>query len=77
MGPIGFRELTVILLAGFFTVFWLIPAWQITKKTGFNPAMTLLVLVPFLGGLIGLILFWILAFKQWPLERRAKGSPSG
>lgn len=39
----------------------LVPLWQICKKAGFTPWLSLLVFVPF-GGLI---LLYVLAFARW------------
>ena len=43
----------------------LIPAWRIVKKAGFNGALSLLILVPFLN----IVLLWVFAFRKWPVER--------
>lgn len=40
-----------------------IPAWVITKKAGFHPALSLVNLIPGFGILI---LSLILAFSTWP-----------
>jgi len=39
------------------------PVWQIYKKAGFNPMLSLWIFVPFVGWLIVLI---YLAIKEWP-----------
>jgi len=44
-----------------------IPAWRILRKAGFVPALSLLLIVPLLGGLCVMIL---LAFAQWPALKR-------
>jgi hypothetical protein len=52
----------------------LIPLWQICKKAGFTPWLSLLVFVP-LGGLI---LLYVLAFARWkvvPAPEYAGGYP--
>ena len=52
------------LLPMFFLIFVaiiIIPAWQICKKAGFSPWLSLMILVPF-GGLV---LLYVLAFAQW------------
>ncbi|HEY3991120.1 MAG TPA: hypothetical protein VGM02_17605 [Acidobacteriaceae bacterium] len=54
----------------------IIPLWQICKKAGFSPWLSLLIIVPF--GV--LILLYILAFAQWkvaPLPQYATGYPPG
>jgi hypothetical protein len=52
----------------------IIPLWQICKKAGFSPWLSLLVIVPF--GV--LILLYVLAFAGWkvaPLPQYASGYP--
>lgn len=44
----------------------LIPAWRIVKRTGFNPILSLLIVVPLVGPLIVLI---VLAFGDWPVQK--------
>ena len=39
-----------------------LPYWQIFKKAGFAPALSLLMLVPF----VGLIVLFVIAFSEWP-----------
>jgi hypothetical protein len=43
----------------------LYPAWRICRRAGFNPLVSLLLLVPLLGLLL---LTLYLAFKEWPNE---------
>jgi hypothetical protein len=53
----------------------LIPLWQICKKAGFSPWLSLLVLLYPVGGLI---LLYVLAFARWkvaPLPQYAGGYP--
>ena len=38
-----------------------IPYWQIFKKAGFAPALSLLVLIP----LVNLIVLYVVAFSDW------------
>jgi heme/copper-type cytochrome/quinol oxidase subunit 4 len=40
-----------------------IPTWRIVRRTGFNPALSLLIIIPAIGPLILLI---VLAFGNWP-----------
>jgi len=63
-------ELMIIALIG---LLWVLPTWFIIKKTGYHPALSLLVVIPFLN--LALILF--IAFSKWPIikeleEMRAK-----
>jgi hypothetical protein len=43
--------------------------YLIIKKTGYNPWMSLLILIPGLGGLIIIIM---LAFTEWPAQRELR-----
>jgi hypothetical protein len=49
----------------------LIPLWQICKKAGFSPWLSLLVLLYPVGGLI---LLYVLAFARWKVVPIAQGS---
>ena len=56
----------------FFLIFFVILVgiyYLIMKKTGYNPWMALLILIPGLGGLIILIM---LAFTEWPVQREVR-----
>ncbi len=44
----------------------ILPAWKICGKAGFNPLLSLLVFVPYLGYLA---LSLILAFAAWPMAQ--------
>lgn len=62
---------TVILVLSFLFFLGLI-WWKIFKRTGYHPALGLLVLIP----IANLIMLVILAFKEWPIQReliQAKG----
>jgi uncharacterized membrane protein YhaH (DUF805 family) len=43
--------------------------YLIIKKTGYNPWLSLLILIPGLGGLILIIM---LAFTEWPVQREVR-----
>jgi type VI protein secretion system component VasK len=43
-----------------------VPYWQIFKKAGFSPALSILMLVP----LVGLVVLFVVAFSDWPALRR-------
>ncbi|MEA2663528.1 MAG: hypothetical protein QOI11_472 [Candidatus Eremiobacteraeota bacterium] len=43
--------------------------YVILKKTGYNPWLSLLILIPGIGGLIVLLM---LIFTEWPIEREVK-----
>ncbi len=56
----------------FFLIFFVILVgiyYLIIKKTGYNPWMSLLILIPGLGGLIIIIM---LAFTEWPVQREVR-----
>lgn len=44
----------------------IIPLWKICARAGFNPALSLIAIIPFLGFLI---VVGILAFAQWPSQK--------
>jgi hypothetical protein len=47
-----------------------LPFWQIFKKAGFPPALSLLMVVPF----VSLIVIFVVAFSEWPaLKKSAQG----
>jgi hypothetical protein len=46
-----------------------VPFWKIFQKAGFNGALALLMLIPF----INIIMVFYLAFAEWPAMR--KGQP--
>ncbi|MGO9337108.1 MAG: hypothetical protein ACLPY1_06325 [Terracidiphilus sp.] len=49
-----------------------VPYWQIFKKAGFSPVLSLLMLVPF----VGIIVLFVVAFSDWPALRRPPQGPS-
>ena len=50
-------------------VIFLFPLWKIHQKAGQSPALSLLVLVPFIGPLISIL---ILAFVPWDSQKVTK-----
>ena len=51
-----------------------IPFWRICTRVGFSPWLSLLILLP----LVNLVFIYVLAFAEWPSQRRASagtGSP--
>jgi hypothetical protein len=67
---LGVAELIVVLIIGVFAVAALIPWFFIYKKAGFHPAMGCLMFLP----LVNVIMLFILAFTEWPLERDLRES---
>jgi hypothetical protein len=64
----GILELVIL------AVLLLIPLWKIFERAGFAPALSLLVLVPGVGGLITLA---ILAFGDWRAHSHDAASGKG
>jgi hypothetical protein len=64
MGNIGMQELLLIIavIAVFGSIFTVVPYWFIFRKAGYHPALSLLMIVPF----VGLIMKFFLAFAEWP-----------
>jgi hypothetical protein len=57
-------HLAILLLITF--AFFVLPFWQIWKKAGFSPFLSLLMPVP----VVGLVLLYVLAFAPWRPEHR-------
>lgn len=57
----GFYLVLFIVIA----VIFIVPTWNICKKAGFSPWLSLLVAIPFFGFLGLLILLYVLAFSEW------------
>jgi hypothetical protein len=69
------------MLGGGFLIFWLIILvvmvaiyYVIIGKTGYNPWLSLLILIPGIGGLIILIM---LVFTEWPIQRELRALRAG
>jgi len=61
-GSIGSMTLILIVLYLFVVVF---PIWKILDRMGFPGWLSLLSLVPILN----LVMLWVLALREWPVER--------
>jgi hypothetical protein len=63
----------MVLLAIFIPIVLIsvVPYWQIFKKAGFSPVLSLLMLVPF----VGVIVLFVVAFSDWPALRRPPEGP--
>lgn len=55
-------HLFFLILILLMIAFYVIPFWQICKKAGFRPWLSLLLLVP----LINALALYYLAFARWP-----------
>ncbi len=62
------RHLAVILACLLLLLAGIVPFWQICKKAGFSPALSLLILVP----VANIFLPFFLAFADWPALRKAQ-----
>jgi hypothetical protein len=69
MSQIGFPEIVIILVIGLCALaVTVVPWWQILKKSGNSPGLSLLMLLP----LVNLAtLFWF-AFSEWPIEKQLR-----
>ena len=64
---LGTPEILLILLVVIlFSFIYVIPFWRILKRTGFNPALSLLAIIP----LVKLIALYYFAFSDWPNENK-------
>lgn len=61
------RHIAVILTLLVLVLAGVVPYWQIFKKAGFAPALSLLMLVP----LVNIIMPFFLAFADWPALRKS------
>ena len=64
LGGISIWQLLIIFIYVFIVV---LPFWQIFKKAGFSPWLSLLMLVP----LVNLFMLYFLAFAAWPSQAKA------
>ena len=55
-----------------FLLIVVLPFWQIFKKAGFSPALSLLMLVP----VVSLIVLFVVAFSEWPALKKLEGQQS-
>jgi hypothetical protein len=53
--------LVLLVVGGFWAVVLVIPFWQIFKKAGMAPLLSLLMVFP----LVNLIMLYVLAFSPW------------
>jgi len=61
----GFAFLIWAAMIALLVVGW----WQILKKAGFHPALSLLFIVP----VANLVMFLIVAFSTWPIHKGSAG----
>tara|TARA_B100001093_G_C25930560_1_gene636684 strand:- start:191 stop:448 length:258 start_codon:yes stop_codon:yes gene_type:complete len=60
----GFELLAIL----FVLTLWFVPTWMILKKTGYHPALSLLIIIPF----VNIILILFVAFSEWPVHKELK-----
>ncbi len=60
--------LAIIMIGGALALLLMIPWFFIYKKAGFHPAMGCLMFIP----IVNLVMMFILAFTEWPIERELK-----
>jgi type VI protein secretion system component VasK len=58
-------HILILLVVG---LLFVVPFWQICKKAGFTPALSLLIMVPF----VGIIVLFVVAFSDWPALRKSE-----
>jgi hypothetical protein len=67
MGILGATEILLILFVVLiFTIIVLIPYWRIFRKAGFQPPLSLLMILP----LVNVVMLYYLAFAEWPSLRK-------
>ena len=64
-GPAGLPELIFIVLS---VVVVLVPAFRIARKLGYPSPLAVVVFIPFAN----LVVLWLLAFIDWPIEREVR-----
>jgi len=60
-------------VGGLFGVLFVLPFWQIFKKAGYEPALSLLLIVPY----VNFAVFLWLAFSDWPVLKKLREQQSG
>jgi hypothetical protein len=70
---IGTWELIVIIIIAIILAGGLVPWFFIYKKAGYHPAMGCLMFIP----PVNVVMLFVLAFSQWPIERDLKNALSG
>ena len=61
-------KIPLVAIPLIFCLFVIVPFWKIFSKAGLPRWLSLLMLVPFLN----LLLFFYLAFSEWPIERELR-----
>ena len=58
----GTHLFTTLAFGGCTGILIIVPVWMISKKAGFNPWLSLLIILP----LAGLVYLWVLGLADWP-----------
>ena len=63
----------LFMLSCFWILLVVIPFWQIYKKAGMSPALSILMIVP----IVNLVMLYVLAFSQWrtPVSQYGQNYP--
>ena len=64
MNPEFFLIVLILIVGG--AVLVVVPYWSIFKKAGFDPATSLLMLIP----IVNFVMLYYLAFTEWPILKQ-------
>jgi uncharacterized SAM-binding protein YcdF (DUF218 family) len=70
---LGTTEFIILLFIAGIVAVALVPWFLIYKKVGYSPAMGCLMFIP----LVNIIMLFVLAFSQWPIERELENARRG
>ncbi|MCK4518911.1 MAG: hypothetical protein KAU12_02220 [Candidatus Omnitrophica bacterium] len=73
----GFAFLVMTLLFLALTALYVVSFWQILKKAGYNPMLSLILAVPGINSIGGIIILFMLAFGKWPIYEKLSQSGAG
>jgi hypothetical protein len=73
MVSLGVPELIVVIIIALILGGAFLPWFFIYKKAGYHPAMGCLMFIP----LANVVMLFVLAFSQWPIERDLQNALSG
>jgi hypothetical protein len=68
---IGFSEMVLILFVSIiYSLVYVIPIWRILKRTGYNPVLSFIALIP----IMKIVALYYFAFSPWPNDTQLKKS---
>jgi hypothetical protein len=70
---LGTPELIILIIIALIMVVSILPWFFIYRKAGYHPAMGCLMFIP----IANVIMLFVLAFSQWPIERDLQNARSG